>query len=411
MRLNSYRFVRFFPDYRLTICGSPMYYKYEVILLDEVDIMGNGQKLADEPETKVTQMNSHEKMLNRDLIIGWSVIVIVLFFSYSLEVVKQERTLLYLLLFMIATAGPAVVCGISYWKNPYNYKLRYGIVIGYFIMYLFVMASAKTTLVFVYILPLLSLLILYHQPKLILYTGIGTAIVNVVSIAMRFLRGEINLNNSKDVEIQAALLLLCFGSCYVATKIYDGINRRNYEYMDMLDKKSKQIQNMTFQTIETIANTIDAKDEYTQGHSRRVSNYAAQIAKEMGMDEEQISNIRFIALLHDIGKIGVPDSVLNKPGRLTDAEYELMKQHTVTGGEILKDIGMLPDLDVGAKYHHERYDGKGYPNGLKGEEIPLTARIICMADSFDAMTSNRVYRKHLSMDVVMEEIRRCRGKA
>jgi diguanylate cyclase (GGDEF)-like protein len=127
------------------------------------------------------------------------------------------------------------------------------------------------------------------------------------------------------------------------------------------------------------------------------------------MSEEEIMNIRYIALLHDIGKIGVPDAVLNKPGRLSDTEYELMKKHTVIGGEILKDIRMLPDLDVGAKYHHERYDGKGYPNGLKGNEIPKTARIICLADAYDAMTSNRIYRRHLSKEEVFDEIKRCSG--
>jgi diguanylate cyclase (GGDEF)-like protein len=354
-------------------------------------------------------MTTIEKKLNRDLIVGWSVIVVVLFITYIIEVLKGERTVSYVIIFSIVTGVPALICGLIFKKDPLNKLLRYYIVVGYFIMYLFVMCSGSTTLVFTYILPLLSILILYHQPRLILWTGIVTLAINAVFIGIRVSNHLITLSNSKDVEIQIALLVLCFCGCYAATRLYDEIQTRNNEYISEIDEKSKQIQRMTLQTIETIANTIDAKDEYTKGHSRRVSEYAARIAEELNMSEEEIMNIRYIALLHDIGKIGVPDAVLNKPGRLTDTEYELMKKHTVIGGEILKDIRMLPDLDVGAKYHHERYDGKGYPNGLKGEEIPKTARVICLADAYDAMTSNRIYRRHLSKEEVFDEIKRCSG--
>ena len=115
------------------------------------------------------------------------------------------------------------------------------------------------------------------------------------------------------------------------------------------------------------------------------------------------------ALLHDIGKIGIPDSILNKPGRLTDEEYDIMKSHVVKGGEILKSFTLIEHVEEGALYHHERYDGKGYVHGLKGEEIPLNARIIGIADTFDAMTANRVYRKQLDMDYVIGELKRCSG--
>ncbi len=354
-------------------------------------------------------MDSKEKQLNRDLIIGWAVIVLVLFVAYLGEVLKGERTVSYALIFMFATGIPALLCWLIYRRNPLYHSLRYCIVAGYFVMYLFVLASANTMLVFTYILPLLSLLILYHQPGLILGTGAASLAANLAFIVYRALRHEITLENSRDVEIQVALLTLCFAGSFVASRLYNAIDTQNREYVAMLDEKSKQIQRMTFQTIETIANTIDAKDDYTQGHSRRVSDYSAQIAKRIGMSETEIMNVRYIALLHDIGKIGVPDAVLNKPGKLTDAEYELMKRHTTIGGEILKDIGVLEGLDVGAKYHHERYDGKGYPNGLKGEEIPLIARIIGLADAYDAMSSNRVYRRQLAREKVLEEINRCRG--
>lgn len=355
------------------------------------------------------KMKTREQELNRDLIVGWALIVAVLFVAYLGEVVKGERTLAYCFVFMVATGLPAFLCWLGYRRNPLNRMLRYWIVAGYFIMYLFVVFSGNTILVFTYILPLLSFLILYHQPSLVAATGVVAVLINVVLIIQRVVTKQLTLQNSRDDEIRMALLILCFLGCYVGAKLYDRIYHENEAYVQELNAKSQQIQEMTLQTIETIANTIDAKDEYTKGHSRRVSEYSAAIARQMGMDDEEIMQIRYIALLHDIGKIGVPDFVLNKPGKLTDAEYELMKEHTVIGSRILKDIGMFSDLDLGARCHHERYDGKGYPNGLKGDEIPFIARIIGVADAFDAMTSNRVYRKHLTKEKVLEELKRCRG--
>ena len=154
----------------------------------------------------------------------------------------------------------------------------------------------------------------------------------------------------------------------------------------------------------TIANAIDARDEYTKGHSSRVADYSALLAKNLGATNKEIEDVHAIALLHDIGKIGIPDSILNKPGKLTDEEYQIMKNHTVIGGNILKDMSILKGIDLGAKHHHERYDGCGYPDRLKGEQIPYVARIISVADAYDAMTSDRIYRKHLDSIIVREEI-------
>lgn len=183
--------------------------------------------------------------------------------------------------------------------------------------------------------------------------------------------------------------------------------RRNLQ--QRLDEKTREVELVTIQAITTVANTIDAKDDYTKGHSLRVAYYTDNLARKIGWSEEEIQNIHYIALLHDIGKIGVPDSVLNKPFKLTDVEFELIKNHTVMGAEILKDIKMFPNVSLGAKYHHERYDGRGYPNGLKGEEIPMVARIIGIVDSYDAMTSNRVYRKRLQNEIVMQELLKGKG--
>lgn len=176
-----------------------------------------------------------------------------------------------------------------------------------------------------------------------------------------------------------------------------------------LEEKTREVELVMIQAITTVANTIDAKDDYTKGHSMRVAHYSEALARKLGWSEEEVQNIHYIALLHDIGKIGVPDSVLNKPFKLTNIEFELIKKHTIMGAEILKDIKMFKDVNIGAKYHHERYDGKGYPSGLKGEEIPLVARVIGIVDSYDAMTSNRVYRKRLQDEVVKAELLKGRG--
>lgn len=176
-----------------------------------------------------------------------------------------------------------------------------------------------------------------------------------------------------------------------------------------LDEKTKEMERVTIQAIMTVANTVDAKDDYTKGHSMRVAAYSELLAQRLGWSDEDIQNIYYVAMLHDVGKIGVPDAVLNKPFKLTDVEFRLIKGHTLMGAEILNDFRMFPNISIGAKYHHERYDGKGYPEGLKGESIPLVARVIGLVDSYDAMTSNRVYRKRLSDDVVMQELEKGKG--
>ena len=175
-----------------------------------------------------------------------------------------------------------------------------------------------------------------------------------------------------------------------------------------LELAKRQVQ-MGNETILAIARAVDAKDSNTSNHSARVSEYSVAIAQRLGYSEEEQENLRKAALLHDIGKIGIPDSILNKPAKLTDDEYATMKTHVLVGGEILKDFSLIPHIQEGALYHHERYGGNGYCNGLAGEEIPVYARIIGIADAFDAMTSNRVYRNKLDMDYVIGELKRGRG--
>ena len=163
------------------------------------------------------------------------------------------------------------------------------------------------------------------------------------------------------------------------------------------------------QTMLTFMGFIDAKDSSTNGHSRRVAVYSRRIALKYGMSEEEAQKVYYIGLMHDCGKIGIPDSILNKPGELSDEEYEIIKTHTTEGGKILKDFTSIEHIKDGALYHHERFDGKGYPGGLAGEQIPLVARIICVADSFDAMNSDRCYRKRLTREEIEREITQNRG--
>ena len=177
----------------------------------------------------------------------------------------------------------------------------------------------------------------------------------------------------------------------------------------VLEQKQKETMALVGEISEAFAKVIDMKDRYTNGHSSRVAKYTAMLARELGYDEETVEKYYRIALLHDIGKIGVPQEVLNKPGKLTDEEFEIIKSHTTQGYEALKEITIMPELAIGAQAHHERPDGKGYPNHLKGEEIPRVAQIIAVADCFDAMYSNRPYRNRMNFDKAVSIIKEVSG--
>ncbi len=171
-----------------------------------------------------------------------------------------------------------------------------------------------------------------------------------------------------------------------------------------IERRAAQIDSLSRHVVQTLAEAIDAKDTYTNGHSDRVAIYSKEIAKRYGYSEKEQEEIYMMGLLHDVGKIGVPDEVIRKPGRLTDEEFATIKKHPSIGGRILDNIKEMPALSSGARFHHERYDGRGYPAGLAGKDIPEEARIIAVADAYDAMTSNRSYRNALSQEKVREQI-------
>ena len=178
---------------------------------------------------------------------------------------------------------------------------------------------------------------------------------------------------------------------------------------EVAENRRESVERLSWQMVQALASTIDAKDSYTNGHSTRVAQYSVMLAEKMGYTGKKLEQLQYAAMLHDIGKIGVPREIINKPSKLTDEEYAIIKTHPVIGGNILKEVSEIPDIAIGARWHHERYDGKGYPDGKQGEEIPELARIIGVADAYDAMTSKRSYRDVLPQEVVIGELQK--GKA
>lgn len=217
----------------------------------------------------------------------------------------------------------------------------------------------------------------------------------IIAVVTLFATGK-NLLISAGVSV---LLVVCFYITYAKTN----------ESVRLEQETNEKVEDMNRKIIQALARTIDAKDRYTNGHSLRVAEYSKEIARRMGKSAKEQDIIYYAGLLHDVGKIRIPVEVINNPGKLSDEEFEQIKIHPVTSYHILKDIFDDPNIKNGAKFHHERYDGTGYPNGLKGENIPEVARIIGVADSYDAMASNRSYRKYLPQSVIRNEIKTGKG--
>lgn len=175
------------------------------------------------------------------------------------------------------------------------------------------------------------------------------------------------------------------------------------------EERRLKVERLSMQVMKTLAGTIDAKDKYTNGHSLRVAEYSREIARRSGKTEKEQEDIYYMGLLHDIGKIGIPDEIISKKSGLTEEEEQIIRMHPIIGADILKNISEIPQIEIGAHWHHERYDGNGYPDGRKGTEIPEVARIIGVADAYDAMTSKRSYRDVLPQKVARDEIQKGRG--
>lgn len=263
-----------------------------------------------------------------------------------------------------------------------------------------------------YIVPFLTVIIqesiiVQYSDKLnkglVTALGISLALPTFASI-IQFLFYGISLTSITMVAVVIVFYV------YALYSLGDEIGKARTREIEFYKEAQKREVAQFIETTEALANAIDAKDKYTSGHSKRVADLSKKIAKEAGLSEEECDHVYFAALLHDVGKIGVRDDVINKPGKLTDEEFENIKLHPVLGNQILSSIRQSPYLSEGAHYHHERYDGKGYPEGLKGDAIPVIARIIAVADAYDAMTSTRSYRGALSKEDVRNEILNGMGK-
>ena len=219
-----------------------------------------------------------------------------------------------------------------------------------------------------------------------------------VDISMNGVHGYIN-TFTIWVSVISIIFLCLIGLVGVIITAY----ARRADDLDVTAEQQEREQKLLQELIESYAQVVDAKDPYTNGHSSRVAEYAVKIAELAGKSDEECQQIYFTALLHDVGKVGIPDAIINKPGKLTEDEFNIIKQHPEKGNRILSQIDEFSYLSVGAHFHHERYDGKGYPNGLKGKDIPEIARIIACADAYDAMTSRRSYRDPIPQHIVREE--------
>ena len=224
---------------------------------------------------------------------------------------------------------------------------------------------------------------------------------------------DISMDEIRDYTQKYVMIIVLIAAAFLAACMVIGlkisIDLQKADELELLRAQQQRDKQLIREIIESFAKVIDIKDSYTQGHSSRVAKYTRMLAEELGYDEETVEQYYNIALMHDIGKIAIPDEVLNKPGKLTEEEYNLIKSHTERGYEVLRSISLMPEIVVGAEAHHERPDGAGYPNGLKGDEIPRVAQIIAVADTFDAMYSDRPYRKRMNYDKAVGIIREASG--
>ncbi|MCR4908255.1 MAG: HD-GYP domain-containing protein [Lachnospiraceae bacterium] len=249
---------------------------------------------------------------------------------------------------------------------------------------------------------LFFLVVLYRKP------GFITSLIILILQFPMIVIGIVSRHNLASIP---GLFTNVFTITAIVLIYRSGRRIEEYRTKEILHLKEQQLisQRLFEQTATALVNAIDAKDTYSHGHSLRVARYSEKIAEMLGKSEEECYKIYYAALLHDVGKIGIDERIINKDGKLTKEEYEIIKQHPIMGNQILSSINEYPYLSIGAHYHHERYDGKGYPDGLKAGEIPEIARIISVADAYDAMSSNRSYRTAIPQHIVREEIAKGAG--
>ena len=305
----------------------------------------------------------------------------------------------------ITVGAPALLAVTIAAKIPDKYGLFIMIGLAFLMPLVWIGAGGSTAGVNVWFVYELFFVALFASRKELPVYLLFTASLQILCFVLETLRPDLvfHYTDVRDLYISVIGSIIVVSATIIITVIAQK-NLYNYE-KEMGDRK----EDFSINFVMSITNIIDARDDYTGGHSKRVASCAVALAEKLGMSREDIFNMGYVGLLHDIGKIGIRDEVLNKPGKLTDREYEMIKRHTLIGADILDGLYFIPHVQEGALYHHERYDGKGYPTGLKGEEIPFFARVINVADSYDAMSTNRVYRPQLTREEIIREFERCKG--
>lgn len=311
-------------------------------------------------------------------------------------------------------------CSLSNWRTKYfilsciilvftitGVYLTYHVIFLPILPFLYAtLYSSKRIMRFVYTLSVISTIF-----TVLIGYYVGLCDANMTLLTSTSLRhynidGVFSLSQINPSPISSLLLFYALPRCLIYIAFFAICNN----IVEFLSRSRKKTEHLFIQTITALSEAVDAKDRYTSGHSKRVAEYSQKIAKRLGKSVEEQEEIYRAGLLHDVGKIRIPEEIINKASRLTDAEFNIIKIHPITGHHILSGISDENTIAIAAKYHHERYDGKGYPNGIKGEQIPEIARIIGVADSYDAMSSNRSYRNALPQDIIIEELKKEKGK-
>lgn len=374
-------------------------------------------KLLSEAFDTVKRVYAYEKSVKVDTATLQKIMAVfaIVMILIDVENIRLGKYIIGTATFFVAAVSLVAVWALDYFKNVYRVcRIAAVILLVLAVPIIFMGANDGFSLLWYLLLPVITLILLGMK------FGVPVCVIYGLYITISFwtpLGNIFNYDYGRDYRFFYPVFY--WGFCLVVITV--DIFYKNYQMRQADDEHEleKEVQSavagtkvLMINSVTAISRMLDEKDGYTQQHSKRVAQYSELIAQNMKSrtyTKEEIDIIYRSALLHDIGKIAVPDAVLNKPSRLTDGEYELMKKHTIWGKEILAGLEFLPQADMGAAYHHERFDGKGYPYGLKGDKIPDIVRIISAADSLDAMSSNRCYRRHCDKDYIISEFEKGAG--
>ena len=299
-----------------------------------------------------------------------------------------------------------ILCSIIVVFTVSGVYLTYHVVLLSLLPFLYAtLYSSKKVMRFVYVLTVISTMIIVYGGYYVGLCDANMVLLTSKDIDHYVIDGLFVLIQANANPILTLFLFFVLPRCLISIAFMAVCN----SVVEFVSSSYKKTEQMFLQTVMALSDAVDAKDRYTSGHSKRVAEYSRMIAERLGKSKEEQAEVYRAGLLHDVGKIRIPEEIINKPGRLSDEEFNIIKIHPVTGFHILRGISEESSIAIAAKYHHERYDGKGYPNGLEGDKIPEVARILGVADSYDAMASNRSYRNALPQDVVRAEIEKGKG--